>query len=59
MFKNNLIIFMTLHDLRQDIYRELDLIKNSFPLKLGGYELDLEDSYNLNGNFVNNFRYRT
>lgn len=49
-FKSNLIIFMTLHDLRARVYRENHLIKDQFPLKLGGLEMELEHSYNLTGN---------
>lgn len=46
-FKSCLIVFMTLHDIRQMIYQEKDLIRNGFPLKLGGFELDTEQIYNL------------
>lgn len=46
-FKSNLINFMTLHDIRCSIYLTKDFIKSGFPLKLGGFELDLEQSYNL------------
>jgi len=38
---------MTLHDLRCAIYMTQDFVVNAFPLKLGGFELDLEQSYNL------------
>ena len=42
---------MTLHDLRNKIYKEHDIIKNQFPLKLGGFDLELEQSYNLSSKF--------
>jgi hypothetical protein len=52
--------FMTLHDLRCAIYSEKDCIRNSFPLKLGGFDLDLEQSYNLESKlYIINFRYRS
>jgi hypothetical protein len=38
---------MTLHDLRNKIYKENDLIKNNFPLRLGGFDLELEQSYDI------------
>lgn len=38
---------MTLHDLRNKIYRENELVKNNFPLKLGGYDLEIDQVYNL------------
>lgn len=41
---------MTLHDLRADIYRENDRVKKNFPLKLGGFDLDVDQSYNLTSN---------
>jgi hypothetical protein len=43
---------MTLHDLRVNIYKENELIKKSFPLKLGGFELELEHTYNLLSNYL-------
>jgi hypothetical protein len=46
-FKSFLIIFMTLHDLRSKIYRSNDLVKLSFPLKLGGFDLELDQSYDM------------
>jgi len=39
--------FMTLHDLRSSIYLSKDFIKNGFPLKMGEFDLELEQSYNL------------
>lgn len=51
-FKSNLIIFMTLHDLRSKLYRENDIIKNNFPLKLGGLELEVDKSYNISGKTI-------
>jgi hypothetical protein len=38
---------MTLHDLRAKIYRSNDLVKLSFPLKLGGFDLELDQSYDM------------
>jgi hypothetical protein len=49
-FRNHLIIFMTLHDLRSDIYKENEYIKTSFPLRLGSYELDVGMSYDISSN---------
>lgn len=49
MFKSNLIIFMTLHDLRSIIYRDDNLIKDNFPLNLGGLDIEIGKSYNLQG----------
>lgn len=46
-FKSNLLIFMSLHDLKCKIYKEKDIIRNNFPLKLGGFDLELGQSYNL------------
>ncbi len=45
---------MTLHDLRCKIYKEGEMIKNNFPLKLGGIDLELDKSYNLESksNFI-------
>ena len=40
---------MTLHDLRSDIYKENDLIREIFPLKIGGCELEPNMSYDLSG----------
>jgi hypothetical protein len=40
---------MTLHDMRVNIYKEENLIKNNFPLKLGGLDLEVEQTYNLSG----------
>ena len=48
-FKSNLLIFMTIHDLRTNIYKENDLIKATFPLKLGDPDLELNQSYKLSG----------
>jgi hypothetical protein len=39
---------MTLHDLRVDIYKEHDFIKSHFPLRIGGYELEVGQSYDIN-----------
>jgi hypothetical protein len=38
---------MTLHDLRNKIYKENELIKNNFPLRLGGFDLELDQSYDI------------
>jgi hypothetical protein len=46
-FRNHLIIFMTLHDLRSDIYKEDEYIRNVFPLRIGGYDLDIGMSYDI------------
>lgn len=56
-FKSNLIIFMHLYDLRNRIYKEGEFIKNSFPLRLGGFELEIDQSYNLTSKnkYLNNF----
>jgi hypothetical protein len=51
-FKSFLIIFMTLHDLRAKIYRSNDLVKLSFPLKLGGFDLELDQSYDTSSTFI-------
>jgi hypothetical protein len=53
IFKSNLINFMTLFDLRQNIYREASLIKDSFPLKLSGFELEVDQTYNLMSKYMN------
>ena len=50
-FKSFLVIFMILHDLRANIYKENDLIKNNFPLKLGGLDLEIGQTYYLEGIF--------
>jgi hypothetical protein len=59
-FRNHLIIFMTLHDLRCDIYKENDYIKNSFPLRIGGCELETGMSYDISSksNFKTRFKNR-
>jgi hypothetical protein len=48
---------MTLHDLRNKIYKENDIIKNNFPLRLGGFDLEIDQNYNLESNFNLTHRY--
>jgi hypothetical protein len=50
MFRSNLIIFMTLYDLRSMIYKNNNLIKYSFPLQLGDFAFEIDHSYNLKSN---------
>ena len=40
---------MTLHDLRCDIYRETQPIRESFPLTIGGLQLEVNETYDIVG----------
>ena len=43
---------MTLHDLRNKIYKENESIKSNFPLKLGGFDLEIDQSYDITSNNI-------
>lgn len=51
LFRSYLIIFMTLFDFRVGIYKDSDLIKAAFPLRLGGLNLEVNQKYRLKGNY--------
>lgn len=38
---------MTLYDLRSDIYKDSQPIRESFPLTIGGLQLDLNQTYDV------------
>ncbi len=43
---------MTLHDLRCDIYRDTQPIRDSFPLTIGGLKLEINETYDIVGKLI-------